>query len=202
MPMPRNAVLLSRSNRNPAIAGAEVVQHVVFADLGDLQHRVDHFVRRRHEDHVQGAQFLLRFSCRRLRRAAGVTAPAETRGAEEWRRMWLVAYGSSYSLFGCFSRIPSATQFLEGHEAARNCAGGYGRRARQPDFAGPGAAREIAVDGAHRDLIGRGRRAGAAAGTRRTRARAALRRPARMPRGSLSRRNSRALRSSQTGDRA
>ena len=54
------AVGLRRGDRNAAVAGAEVVDDVVLGHLGQLEHRVDDFLRRRHEDDVRRAQRLLR----------------------------------------------------------------------------------------------------------------------------------------------
>ena len=45
-------------------------------------------------------------------------------------------------------------QLLKAHNAARNRTGRHRRRARQPDLSWPGTSRKIAVDRAHRHLVG------------------------------------------------
>ena len=46
------SVLFRRGNRDAAVAGPEVVDHVGCRDARQLQHRVDDTIRRRHELHI------------------------------------------------------------------------------------------------------------------------------------------------------
>ena len=46
------AVLLGRRHRDAAVARAQVVEDVAFADAGELEHLVDDFLRCRHENDV------------------------------------------------------------------------------------------------------------------------------------------------------
>ena len=47
-----DAVALGGGDRNAAIARAEVVEHVALVHVGELEHRVDHLLRRRDEDDI------------------------------------------------------------------------------------------------------------------------------------------------------
>ena len=58
----------------------------------------------------------------------------------------------------------AALQLVERHQLAGDRAGRHGGRAREPDRARARAAREVAVDRAHGDLLGIARRAGPAVG--------------------------------------
>ena len=73
------AVFLRRGDRNPAVAGSEVVDHVVGRHVRHLQHGFDDVLRRRHVDDVRIAQRLAgaraipgpAAGCRRSRRRFG-----------------------------------------------------------------------------------------------------------------------------------
>src|SRR4030095_15273268 len=47
-----DAVFLRRGDRDTAVAGTQVVEHVALAYVGKAQHVLHHLVRRRHVDHV------------------------------------------------------------------------------------------------------------------------------------------------------
>src|SRR5439155_542856 len=47
-----DAVLLGGADRDAAVARAKVVKHVALVHSCELQHRIDHVLGRRHEDHI------------------------------------------------------------------------------------------------------------------------------------------------------